>query len=98
MAIVRGRSMRGVNHPKWNGGSSTRTYASRKAISQMIAERGKCEDCNSVEDLQGHHIKSHSAAPALRADPTNIQVLCRVCHASKHPRLAAFILAGGKHA
>lgn len=86
--------MRGENHPKWNNGSSKRTYASRKTIAQIIKERGACEECGTSADLQGHHIKAHSTAPMLRADPANIQVLCRICHSNKHPKLKAFILAG----
>jgi Fe2+ or Zn2+ uptake regulation protein len=97
-AAQRGKNMRGPNHPKWNNGSSERSYASRKTIAQVVAERGRCEECGVIEDLQGHHAKSHSSTPALRADPNNIQVLCKICHAGKHPRLAKFILAGGKHA
>jgi 5-methylcytosine-specific restriction endonuclease McrA len=98
LATARGRSMRGPNHHKWNNGSSERTYASRKTIYQMVAERGKCEECGSTEFLQGHHIKSHSSEPTLRADPKNIQVLCKFCHANKHPKLSKFILAGRVHA
>jgi 5-methylcytosine-specific restriction endonuclease McrA len=97
MAAMRGKNMREANHPKWNNGSSKRSYASRKAISQVIAERGHCENCGNTENLQGHHTQSHSIAPALRADPANIQVLCVVCHASKHPKIAKFILTGHIH-
>jgi 5-methylcytosine-specific restriction endonuclease McrA len=94
MAAARGRAMRKENHPKWNGGSSERSFSSRQAITQTIKDRGSCEMCGSTEYLQGHHIKSHSSEPTLRADPKNIQVLCRSCHATKHPRLASFILSG----
>jgi 5-methylcytosine-specific restriction endonuclease McrA len=98
MAKARGRNMRGANHHKWNGGTSQRTYSVRKVIQDIIKERGKCEDCGATQQLQGHHIKSHSTEPTFRADPQNIQVLCRICHAEKHPRLKAFILSGGAHA
>jgi 5-methylcytosine-specific restriction endonuclease McrA len=98
LAKTRGEKMRGPQHPKWNGGTSKRKHNSRKVIAQIIAEKGKCEECDSTKNLQGHHIKSHSAEPSLRADPTNIQVLCVQCHAEKHPKLSKFILAGHVHA
>jgi 5-methylcytosine-specific restriction endonuclease McrA len=98
MAAARGRAMRGAAHPKWNGGSADRAHPTRKCIRNLISERGKCEECSATADLQGHHRESHSVAPALRADPANIQVLCRACHAEKHPKLKAFILAGRIHA
>ena len=88
---------KGEAHPNWKGGISNRKHSTRKVIAHIVAERKHCEECGATKDLQGHHIKSHSAEPALRADPTNIQVLCRICHAGKHLKLAAFILAGGKH-
>jgi len=84
-------------HPLWNNGSSSRTFECKKLIKDIVKERGKCEECESTEQLQGHHIKSHSAHPAERTNPDNIQVLCKICHAGKHPRLAKFILAGHAH-
>jgi 5-methylcytosine-specific restriction endonuclease McrA len=97
LAKARGKKMRNSNHPNWKGGTSERAHSVRKVIYSIVKERGKCEECGTTEHLQGHHIKSHSAEPALRADPQNIQVLCRICHAEKHPRLKAFILSGGVH-
>ena len=97
VAKSRGRLISGENHPFWNGGSSIRTHKVRQTIISLVKEKGKCEECGEINDLQGHHIKSHSTEPSLRADPNNIQVLCRPCHADKHPRLKSFILAGGRH-
>ena len=91
------KKMAGPNHPKWNGGSSERTYKSRRVIADVIKERGKCEECGVTNDLQGHHIKSHSQHPVERTNPNNIQVLCRICHSTKHPKLAQFILSGMVH-
>jgi 5-methylcytosine-specific restriction endonuclease McrA len=88
---------KGENHPLWKGGTSKRKYSSRKAIKDVIKERGKCEECGVKTNLQGHHIKSHSSHPPGRSDPKNIQVLCKTCHAKKHPRLSKFILSGGLH-
>jgi hypothetical protein len=97
LAIARGLKIRGENHPLWKGGTSKRSYSSRQTIAQVIKERGKCEDCGKTSYLQGHHIKSHSSHPPGRADPNNIQVLCKWCHANRHPRLAKFILSGLVH-
>jgi 5-methylcytosine-specific restriction endonuclease McrA len=97
LADGRGLKMRGENHPLWKGGISARSYSSRKTIAQVIAERRKCEDCGKTTHLQGHHIKSHSSHPPGRTDPSNIQVLCKWCHANRHPRLAKFILSGRVH-
>jgi len=98
MATARGRKMAGPNHPKWNGGSSERTYKSRRVIADVVKERGKCEECGATNDLQGHHVKSHSQHPVERTNPDNIQVLCRICHSTKHPKLAQFILSGMAYA
>jgi HNH endonuclease len=98
LANARGRKMAGENHPLWNGGSSKRSYSSRKTINQIIKEKQCCEECGSKNSLQGHHIKSHSSHLPGRADPNNIQVLCVFCHAKKHPNLSKFILAGHAHA
>jgi hypothetical protein len=98
MALARGRKMSGANHPKWNNGSSKRTHKSRRVIADLVKERGKCEECGATDNLQGHHIKSHSQHPVERTNPDNIQVLCVACHAGKHPKLAKFILSGQIHA
>jgi len=96
--IARGKLMRGPNHPKWNNGSSTRSYSVRKLITDIISQRGQCELCSSTTNLQGHHINSHSKYIPDRANPDNIQVLCVACHAKQHPNLAKFILSGLKRA
>jgi len=97
LAKARGQLMRGENHPLWKGGISERAYSSRKTIYQVVKERKQCEECKRTDNLQGHHIKSHSSNPPGRADPDNIQILCKWCHAKKHPRLSSFILSGGVH-
>ena len=85
------------NHHNWKGGFS-RTWSSRNLIKKMIQEKGKCEICSSVINLQGHHIVPYSKDSALREVRGNIQVLCRNCHAIKHPEMSNFILKGYIHA
>lgn len=89
--------MRGENHPKWNGGSSERTHATRVVIRKIVKLRGKCERCGSTENLQGHHKEPYSRVADRRADPENVEVLCVNCHALEHPELVNFILKRNKH-
>ncbi len=84
------------HHYKWKGGTSERVFAVRKIIKNIVKERGVCEECGSIEELQGHHKNAHSTHESDRANPDNIQVLCKVCHSVKHPKLTMFILSGGK--
>jgi 5-methylcytosine-specific restriction endonuclease McrA len=73
------------NHSRWNGGSSKRDHRTKKAIRDRVKAVGACQRCFSVLKLHGHHIKSYSAYPELRAEPSNIEVLCAICHALEHP-------------
>lgn len=79
-------------HSNWKGGISSRSHAVRIAIRDRIKEQGQCERCGSTVHLQGHHRKSHSLFPELRADPANIEILCSSCHAAHHPQLAPMIV------
>ena len=82
---------KGADHPNWSGGKRWRTFSSRSAIRDKIKEIGKCEECGSEDNLQGHHIVPHAERPDLASEPSNIQILCVSCHATKHPNLK-FIL------
>lgn len=82
---MRGLSMRKENHPKWKGGISERTYASRAIIDEKKKEINKCEKCGSSEKLEGHHRKGYSE------DLYDIEILCVECHAEVHPRYKHFI-------
>ncbi len=93
-----GRFNGGENHPKWKGGISHRPQAQRVLINRAIKEIGKCQECGNNQDLCGHHIKSYEHHPELRLDRNNIQVLCRPCHAEKHPEIRNFILKGKHYA
>lgn len=84
------------SHPNWKGGIS-RTWLSKRIIKNLIKEKGECEMCKSTKNLQGHHIIPYSINKDLQEDPNNIQILCRLCHAAKHPSLANFILKGDYH-
>jgi len=86
-----GRMMRGENHPLWKGGISERTYASRTIIKAVVKSKRKCEDCNSIDNLHGHHIKPYSIFPEGRLDPNNIKVICSNCHAQEHPNLIGML-------
>ncbi len=81
---------RGSDHHKWRGGVSRpadvwRTVAARKR------ETKACEKCGSIEHLHAHHRQRYSDHPELRADPSNIQILCAPCHAAEHPEIANLV-------
>lgn len=96
MSIARGRTMRQENHPRWNGGSSERSWKSRSIIAQKKKQIKSCEECNSINNLQGHHILDWSNNVSKRESIDNIKILCTDCHANKHDNLKNFI-KGIKH-
>ena len=52
---------------------------------ELIRKRGsKCEECNSKENLQVHHIERVTISPELFYVESNCQVLCRTCHETLH--------------
>jgi len=48
----------------------------------------KCSECNNQEFLHVHHIDENYK----NNDISNLVVLCKYCHAQKHPRYSNFIL------
>lgn len=74
-----------------------KNLAFKKIIKKLIKEKGICDMCKSDKYLQGHHIVPYSSNKDLQEDPNNIQVLCRSCHATKHPLMANFIMKGDHH-
>jgi len=62
------------NHLNWKGGK--RYYA-------VMAKRrkgNKCEICNSIEDIEVHHIDRNIENNNIE----NLQVLCNKCHIKRH--------------
>lgn len=48
---------------------------------RIIRQRGlRCEECSTENDIHMHHIDNN---PTNNED-TNLQLLCRLCHESKH--------------
>jgi 5-methylcytosine-specific restriction endonuclease McrA len=86
-----GAAPRGPAHPNWKGGISERSHRSKAAIRARIREIGRCERCGSTENLHGHHRSAYASDPAGREDPSNIEILCAVCHAIRHPSLRNMI-------
>ena len=91
MATARGRAMRGDQHWHWMGGITKREWAGRMVIRQAIRAIGKCEECGSTQDLQGHHVIPVSTDRSLADKRENVKVLCKTCHAMQHPALAGMI-------
>ncbi len=62
------------------------SYAWQKLRNRKVKEHPYCERCWSkwkiitIENLQGHHIRSFKDYPELRLDEDNVAVLCRVCN------------------
>jgi len=89
----RAKMPKGESHHFWKGGVA-RSWSSRQLIKSLIIERGKCEECFSAINLQGHHVIAYSKNKMLQCDVNNIKVLCIRCHARKHPLIENFILKG----
>lgn len=56
---------------------------------QLVAERGHCEQCQGVSDLQVHHrVPLEAGGDVFPTDPacrqTGLVVLCLSCHALEH--------------
>lgn len=89
---------KGELSPNWKGGMTPERqafYSSTvwKKVCRIVWKRdkGTCQRCKLVKLSQAdmpfhiHHIKSFSDVE-LRADPTNLVVLCAVCHRFVHSR------------
>lgn len=74
-------------------GRTYRSNAVNTLLRMMVLEVGACQECGVTEFLQGHHVKPYATHPELRLDRSNILVLCRDCHARKHPERGALISA-----
>lgn len=63
-----------------------------KCLYQTILKRDnyKCQRCSETQShfnkLNVHHIKSFAQFVELRAEPTNLIVLCQNCHKFVHSR------------
>lgn len=90
-AIGCGKKLAKENHPFWKGGISERTWATKKIINEVKSEIKICQECGQKNNLEGHHIKDYRNHIMLRSLKENIMILCRNCHAKKHPKLKGFI-------
>lgn len=55
-----------------------------KKWASKVVSKGKCEKCNSTENLEAHHIIYWSEFLKGRLDPDNGMCLCNLCHAKMH--------------
>jgi len=88
--ISNGKKESGPLHHNWKGGES-RSFQCKRVIETAKKQKGQCERCGSTENRQGHHKEHYSKAVELRAEASNIEVLCSACHAKEHPELANMI-------
>jgi 5-methylcytosine-specific restriction endonuclease McrA len=51
---------------------------------RIIKKRGKCEICESKENLIAHHLNSYRKYPEQRIDLNNGVCLCKKCHNAFH--------------
>lgn len=90
MSIIRGKNTSGSAHYNWKGGDNrTGSHTICKRIKKEI---GKCQKCDSKENLQIHHKIKVSERPDLASDPKNIEIICVQCHAKKHPEFEGMLL------
>lgn len=96
-AIGVGRTQRGSNHPKWNGGShyedkkfrSTEEYEKwRTHVYQR--DRWTCQKCGikcNRHNIIAHHKLSFKYFPSVRYVVDNGITLCRNCHVIEHKKV-----------
>lgn len=66
---------KGPDNPNWKGG------ASQTHVGNLYSVEGKvCNDCGTGDDIVRHH----KDEDRTNNDPSNIEFLCRGCHASHH--------------
>lgn len=97
--VLKGR--KGKEHPSWQGGVTplrNAFYASEEwkdACSQVWQrDNAICQNCGldhrdinrQIKKFHIHHIMSFARFPDLRADPSNLILLCDTCHRWVHSR------------
>jgi len=95
--VLKGR--RGRDHPSWKGGSTpvrNAFYASDEWKAACVAAwhkaDAKCERCGldhrtidrKLHAFHVHHVRSFTTCPELRAEPSNLRLLCAPCHRWVH--------------
>ena len=68
----------GANNPNWSTGASR--SPSKTRLSLYGFDLNKCSNCGAIEGIQIHHLDGDKTNGNL----SNIQILCRKCHAKKH--------------
>lgn len=63
-----------------------RNTAIYKKWKKIVLKRDnhQCQNCDAIERLEVHHIKSYAEYPMLRVDPNNGITLCYTCHKEVH--------------
>lgn len=74
-----------LKKPKKYLSRKNRTYK-HQAWATMVKEKdnNKCINCDSVNNLEAHHIKSVKHFPELQYDVNNGITLCKLCHTNHH--------------
>lgn len=74
------KTLRGENHPGWNGGSSFLPYTQEwtDELKSTVRQRdgNLCKECGSSESLSVHHIDYDKT----NCSDTNLITLCNSCH------------------
>jgi hypothetical protein len=68
----------GQEHHAWKGDDATQR-AGRSRAERAFKNIGPCSDCGAAKS-ERHHKDENT----LNNDPSNIEILCRRCHARRH--------------
>ena len=85
-------SIKGENHPNWNGGISIlndrHDSLDYKKWRQEVYKRDnyQCQICGSKNKINAHHIYSWKFYPEKRYDINNGITLCEECHTKIHKK------------
>lgn len=76
----------GDNHPRWNGGSSSRYFSGYKKWKDSVHDRDgySCVRCGSKERIEAHHMDSWKNNREKESHVNNGVTLCKKCHLEFH--------------
>lgn len=78
-----GKRFSGASNPNWKLTKTLRPSNKKSLRRHIIARDQVCQDCGSSKNLHVHHVDSNPQ----NNDESNLILLCKPCHATRHEKL-----------